>query len=199
MAPDVEQFLSTVRRYVRSKGIYPPEKESPGWTFVELFRSEFKNANRRAFAYNERMQEYARNRLGEGKLAGATDELLASQEKESQSRLHQPLTPSPTAAVEKLDRRELMAHLGAGRSGLNYHSEIKRAILVQLTKQPGASDAEICRGLDADGAAELPEGWRNKRSDRLFIDAYSTSHIRHKIETAISKVRKDRRKLGLMP
>jgi hypothetical protein len=70
VAPDVEQFLSTVQRYVRSSGIYPPEESSPGWVFVEMFRPSVNTAIERAVAYDKRMREYARRAFGES--AGAS-------------------------------------------------------------------------------------------------------------------------------
>jgi hypothetical protein len=48
---DVEQFLSTVQRYVVSSGIYSPEESSPGWIFVELFHPSINAAIERAVAY----------------------------------------------------------------------------------------------------------------------------------------------------
>ncbi|NYF88896.1 hypothetical protein RBB79_05105 [Tunturiibacter empetritectus] len=80
-----------------------------------------------------------------------------------------------------------------------YRSEIKRAILIQLTKNPDASDLNICRGLDADGAVEMPKTWSNGRpGERQFVNAYRDASRRRKIEVAISKVRGDLRKQGLM-
>jgi hypothetical protein len=88
----------------------------------------------------------------------------------------------------------------ASRPLLNkYRSEIKRAILIQLTKNPRASDLEICRALDADGAAELPKTWKSTLGDRLFVHAYRDNSRRHLIEIAISRVRADLRKQGLLP
>jgi hypothetical protein len=81
---------------------------------------------------------------------------------------------------------------------LTYRSEIKRAILVLLTQNPRATDLEICRGLDADGVVELPDGWKKNREDRLFKEAYMDSKLRHKIEIQISKVRAEMRKLGIL-
>jgi hypothetical protein len=60
-----------------------------------------------------------------------------------------------------------------------YRSAVKRAILIQLTQNPRATDSEICRGLDADGSVELPEGWRVRPQDRLFFDAYSDAGRKH--------------------
>jgi hypothetical protein len=65
VAPEVEQFLSAVQRYVRSSGIHPPEESSPGWVFVEMFRPSINTAIERAIAYNKRMREHARRVLGE--------------------------------------------------------------------------------------------------------------------------------------
>ena len=82
---------------------------------------------------------------------------------------------------------------------LQYRSEIKRAIVVQLIRNPNATDLEICRGLDADGAVELPDGWKSKQADRLFASAYTDRKHRNKIEAMISSVRSDLRKVGLLP
>jgi hypothetical protein len=81
---------------------------------------------------------------------------------------------------------------------LRYRSEIKRAILVLLTQAPRATDLEICRGLDADGAVGLPDGWKKGREDRLFMKAYRDRELRHKIEIQISKVRVEMRKIGIV-
>lgn len=80
-----------------------------------------------------------------------------------------------------------------------YRSAIKRAILIQLTKNPSASDLEICRGLDADGAEEMPTSWRNgSLSERLFVDAYRDNSRRRRVEITISKVRADLRQHRLI-
>ncbi len=81
---------------------------------------------------------------------------------------------------------------------LKYRSQLKRAILIQLAQNPRATDLEICRGLDADGSVELPQGWRGKSTDRGFLDAYSDASRRHNVETAISRVRRDLRQQGLL-
>jgi hypothetical protein len=79
-----------------------------------------------------------------------------------------------------------------------YRSELKRGILMQLIKKPNATDFEISRGLDADGAVELPALWKIRSEDRLFAAAYSNPATRRKVEIAISKVRVDLRKRGLL-
>lgn len=66
VAPGVEQFLSSVQRYVREKGMYPPEEHSPSWTFVEIFRPSINLAIERAVAYDQRMRAYARKAFGFG-------------------------------------------------------------------------------------------------------------------------------------
>jgi hypothetical protein len=66
VAPGVEQFLSSVQRYVREKGMYPPDELSPAWTFVELFRPSVNLAIERATAYDQRMRAYARKSFGFG-------------------------------------------------------------------------------------------------------------------------------------
>jgi hypothetical protein len=79
-----------------------------------------------------------------------------------------------------------------------YRSELKRGILMQLIRRPDATDLEICRGLDGDGAVELPSSWRVRPGNRLFAEAYLSAKTRHKVEIAISKVRADLRKHGFM-
>lgn len=79
-----------------------------------------------------------------------------------------------------------------------YRSELKRSILMQLTRKPNATDLEICRGLDAEGAVELPSSWKVRPGDRLFAEAYSNPHKKRRVEVAISKVRADLRKRGLL-
>lgn len=81
---------------------------------------------------------------------------------------------------------------------LKYRSGIKSAILLALTKNPRATDAEVCRLLDADGGEELPIGWRKRREDRSFFDAYTEPTTKRKIEIAISKIRRDLRDRGLL-
>lgn len=65
VAPDAEQFLSTVQKYVRSKGIYTPEKSSIAWGFVEMFRPSVETAIARAAAYDNRIRDHARKVFGE--------------------------------------------------------------------------------------------------------------------------------------
>lgn len=81
---------------------------------------------------------------------------------------------------------------------LKYRSGIKSAILLALTKNPRATDAEVCRLLDADGGEELPIGWRKRREDRSFFDAYTEPPTKRKIEIVISKIRRDLRDRGLL-
>ena len=80
----------------------------------------------------------------------------------------------------------------------SYRSAIKRAILIQLTIKPSASDLEVCRGMDADGSIDLPTAWQAEKRDRSFVAAYSNPLSRRRVEVAISKVRTDLRKRGLL-
>jgi pyrimidine deaminase RibD-like protein len=66
VAPGAEQFLSSVQRYVREKGMSLPDEHSPAWTFVELFRPSIDLAIERALAYDKRMRAHARNAFGFG-------------------------------------------------------------------------------------------------------------------------------------
>ena len=90
---------------------------------------------------------------------------------------------------------------GGGRRGgfllSKYRSGIKRAILIELTKNPGASDLEVCRGLDADGSIDVPRTLQAEKKDRPFVAAYSNRlSSRRRVEVAISRVRTDLRKRG---
>jgi hypothetical protein len=64
VAPEAEQFLSTVQQYITTKGIYELEAGTSAWIFVELFRSGVNTAVKRAVAYNERITRYARKASG---------------------------------------------------------------------------------------------------------------------------------------
>jgi hypothetical protein len=111
---------------------------------------------------------------------------------------------------EHLERREKSRVHGSAAEGnqqsrrltkpllLKYRSRIKLAILLALTKNPRAADVEVCRFLDADGGEELPIGWRNRREDRSFFDAYKRPPTKRNIEIAISKVRRDLRDRGFL-
>ena len=80
---------------------------------------------------------------------------------------------------------------------LKYRSHLKRAIALQFINNTSASDLDICRGLDADGAIELPTEWTIHKN-RLFEVAYRNPAIRRRIEITISKVRTDLRKKGFL-
>jgi hypothetical protein len=81
---------------------------------------------------------------------------------------------------------------------LNYKSELKRSVLVGLTKNADATDLELCRWLDDDGAGELPSSWRSKTNDRSFESAYYDPKHRSKIQVLFSKIRRDMRDKGLL-
>jgi hypothetical protein len=108
----------------------------------------------------------------------------------------QKAAPVPDAGSGQSARTNRVTTSGALLS--NYRSGLKRAILIQLTQNPNATDLEICRGVDADGSVELPASWKANRGDRSFVRAYSDRASRHKIEIAISKVRADLREAGLL-
>lgn len=104
----------------------------------------------------------------------------------------------PAAVVADVGKNNPDERKGFKRPTLRYRSEIKRAIAFQIIHDPNATDAQICRGLDADGNVELPANWKNKPGDRGFYDAYSHRKTRHRVEVAISRVRKDFRKQTLL-
>ena len=114
--------------------------------------------------------------------------------------------PQPENEANKGQQKDVAERNGSTRSGhqrsgapmSEYRSELKRGILIQLIKKPDATDLEVSRGLDADGAVELPASWKRHPGDRLFADAYSNPATRRKVEIAVSKVRADLRKRGLL-
>jgi len=116
-----------------------------------------------------------------------------------------PASPS-TISQKRTTRQELRSGVnenrkhsaGAFASGLlkRYRSELKRAVLIQLMHNPDATDLEICRGLDADGTRRPCDEGLAKDT---FAEVYMDSHLRNRIETAISKVRRDLRELNLLP
>lgn len=65
IAPSVEGFLSTVQKYVMTKGCYEPEEKSPAWIMVELFRSSITRAIECAENYHTRMRKAQRQILGQ--------------------------------------------------------------------------------------------------------------------------------------
>jgi hypothetical protein len=126
-------------------------------------------------------------------LVGAAHETLAKRRTSSESKPQSgSRRPAPIAA-EKTEHGRLTKPLM-----LKYRSGIKRAILGALMKTPTATDAEVCRSLDADGGEELPAGWRSRKEDRSFFPAYTNPRTRRKIEIAISKIRRDLRDRGLL-
>jgi hypothetical protein len=77
-----------------------------------------------------------------------------------------------------------------------YSSQLKRHIRNHFTDHPDATDIEVCGHLDEEGfdQAVVPESWL-KGGNRSLADAYQRHpEARGKIQTMISKVRRD---LGL--
>jgi hypothetical protein len=123
----------------------------------------------------------------------------ATQEKASQSRSQQRPRQPGSPPAESSETRTVADGQVAGTRVAAYRSEVKRFIAYQLLKNPAKTDLEICRALDADGGLDLPNPWKNTPQDRLFKDAYLDPRRRNKVAVAISKVRRDLRKLGVLP
>jgi hypothetical protein len=70
VAPQAEEFLSTVQRYVHAKGVCELEEDSYAWTFVELYRPAVETAVERAIAYNKRMRQFTKKVLGGSSTGG---------------------------------------------------------------------------------------------------------------------------------
>jgi hypothetical protein len=119
---------------------------------------------------------------------------VLSEESES-ARVTIAIATAPSAA-----KPEPRTKTGSPSNGLlrKYRSEVKKAILIQLTQNPSASAVEICRAFDASGEVELPENWRSAPADRLFCHAYHDPKRKPRIEKEISKVRVDLHKSGLL-
>jgi TIR domain len=64
VAPDAEQFLSSVQRYVHSKRMYDPEEGSQGWIFVQLFRPSIDLALERSDRYYKKMESHRKQTFG---------------------------------------------------------------------------------------------------------------------------------------
>jgi hypothetical protein len=77
-----------------------------------------------------------------------------------------------------------------------YRSEWKRATKVLLIGDSKMSVLEICRRLD-DDAMRLPRKW-TAGENRSFEDAYRDATLRQRIHTAISKMRAELRKAGVI-
>lgn len=56
--PDADRFLSTVQKYVSSKGFYEPTEGSPAWVFVALFRPSIEEAIKSAAKYQQQIQAH---------------------------------------------------------------------------------------------------------------------------------------------
>jgi hypothetical protein len=105
--------------------------------------------------------------------------------------------PNRPAAMPRPPRAKNPAPTGALL--LKYRSKIKRAILIQITTNPGASDLEICKAFDVNGFPGLPKTWQRLPGDLSFVQAYKDPGRKHRIEIAISKIRADLRKRELLP
>lgn len=126
------------------------------------------------------------------KVAGVAYETLAKRKTSSENKPKEeprPSTKVPERTQPSRPTKPLM---------LKYRSGIKRAILGALTKNPTATDVEVCRLLDADGAEDLPAGWKTRKEDRSFFVAYASPRTKRKVEIAISKIRRDLRDRGLL-
>jgi hypothetical protein len=126
-------------------------------------------------------------------IAGVAYETLAKRRASAKKEPEDEKPRAPMKAAEGIERSRMPKPLM-----LKYRSGIKRAILGALTKNPTATDAEVCRSLDADGGENLPLGWKIRKEDRSFFAAYATLPTKRKIEIAISKIRRDLRDRGLL-
>jgi hypothetical protein len=73
VAPEADIFLSTVQRYISSKGIYDPAEGTPAWIFIELFRPSINSAIERAINYKNKMVQYTNTVLNNSSQTPSTD------------------------------------------------------------------------------------------------------------------------------
>lgn len=115
VATEAERFLSTVQKYVASKGAYEPEVGTAAWVFLELFKPNINAAIDRAKAYKKNMEEFIRTKLGPSRPTPRSD----SANIDSPTADNPMKSPSPTRdkvfiSYSHKDKKfldELLAHL----------------------------------------------------------------------------------------
>jgi hypothetical protein len=101
-----------------------------------------------------------------------------------------------TQSTDRL-RHSAAIYGGERKQVTSYRSPLKRAVALHLTRSPNATDLELCRWLDDEGAVELPPNWAMK-ANRSYEAAYMVATIRKKMHVVFSKVRGDMRHSGLL-
>jgi hypothetical protein len=101
---------------------------------------------------------------------------------------------SRTAAEEPRGPYTFSAGTATPRRLPAYRSGLKREIARGLSNNPTITDLDLCRWLDEQGT-ECP--W-DRNGDRLFESLYRDNEHKPKIESLISKVRRDMRSAGLL-
>ena len=170
------------------------------------FPTDLQQAHLRSLNLNmQRMEDRWRRRIEiEAKECEHADR-IASAHLETLATRQTSQKGNPSMSVPELDQQPapgsgqtIRGSLSIKPLMLKYRSGLKRAILGVLTRNPDATDAEVCRVLDADGGEELPARWRGRKEDRLFFQAYANPTTKRKVEIAISKIRRDLRDRGLL-
>lgn len=120
VAPEAERFLSTIQKYITTKGIHDPEEGTPAWIFIELFRPAVDKAVERAIAYNKRMVQHARTTLGYSLQTPPSDSVdtphLTTEKtcQETAEKAHSPQRDKVFISYSHRDKKfldELLAHL----------------------------------------------------------------------------------------
>ena len=198
-------FLSASNEEFIKRDIFRTDWRAPMWLSMQPNANDIYSASIAWERMNENDTRSILRRLREScwtillkstleQLVGAAHEVLAKQKTSTENKLQGGgRGSSPNASERTWNSRSTKPLM------LKYRSGIKLAILGALMKTPTATDAEVCRSLDADGGEELPAGWRSgKKEDRSFFLAYTNPRTRRKIEIAISKIRRDLRDRGLL-
>ncbi len=80
-----------------------------------------------------------------------------------------------------------------------YKSPLKRAIRDAFIRTPKTTATlALCRSLDSQGSVKLPTTLQNA-NDRSLVSVYNDPNRRARLETIVSKVRKDMRDAGFLP
>jgi len=160
LAPEIEEFLSTVQQYVLSKGIYEPEKGSAGWIFVELFRPSINAAIEKAVAYNKRMRQYVRQVLYPASPKAET----ATKEQETKG-----VAPAKEPVVEEKKKQSSEVHHNNYQSNVPYEISLLEEIADKLENW-----AEERKTNCEDKIEEARVSWKNQQASPMMepLDSY---------------------------
>lgn len=177
IGPEAEAFLSAVQDYVMEKGIYDPEKGSPAWCMVELFRPGVEKSVQRAGAYHERMSAAWRKMLGRaeqgasgGEGAGASEAQPAAPDPATgATAASAPAPASPDFDHGRLrcsaDFNDVWVKDGGERKHYDLRKRTQARRCIQYLVESGAFD--VGSALDLDEKIDPFVGALRRQKDRL--------------------------------